>query len=160
MDQNTTRKQNLIFLCVDSSINSHRALEWFYENYYHEKHAIYIVYIYTPPPSKYSSRLSDVDNEHDEEMEKIFQKATVITQHYSSKCQELGINAKVLIEAKVESIGHTICDLVKVHNPSSIVMGQRGLGIVKRTILGSVSDYILHHAHVPVLVVPPVKEEH
>ena len=33
-----------------------------------------------------------------------------------------------------------------------IVTGSRGLGAIRRTILGSVSDYILHHAHVPVAV--------
>ena len=33
-----------------------------------------------------------------------------------------------------------------------IVMGTRGLGTVRRTILGSVSDYVLHHAHCPVII--------
>ena len=31
-------------------------------------------------------------------------------------------------------------------------MGTRGLGTVRRTILGSVSDYVLHHAHCPVCI--------
>jgi len=34
-----------------------------------------------------------------------------------------------------------------------IVMGSRGLGGVKRTLMGSVSDSVVRHAHCPVLVV-------
>lgn len=33
-----------------------------------------------------------------------------------------------------------------------LVMGTRGMGKVRRTIFGSVSDYVLHHAHCPVAV--------
>lgn len=33
-----------------------------------------------------------------------------------------------------------------------IVMGTRGMGKVKRTFLGSVSDHVLHHSHVPVII--------
>lgn len=33
-----------------------------------------------------------------------------------------------------------------------IVMGSRGLGTIRRTILGSVSEYVLHHSHVPVMI--------
>ena len=33
-----------------------------------------------------------------------------------------------------------------------LVMGTRGMGMVRRTILGSVSDYVVHHAHCPVVI--------
>jgi nucleotide-binding universal stress UspA family protein len=39
-----------------------------------------------------------------------------------------------------------------------IVMGSRGLGPLKRALMGSVSDSVVRHAHCPVLVVRPEKE--
>jgi nucleotide-binding universal stress UspA family protein len=38
-----------------------------------------------------------------------------------------------------------------------IVMGSRGLGGVRRALMGSVSDSVVRHAHCPVLVVRPEK---
>ena len=40
-----------------------------------------------------------------------------------------------------------------------IVMGCRGLGGVRRALMGSVSDSVVRHAHCPVLVVRPEKEQ-
>jgi nucleotide-binding universal stress UspA family protein len=40
-----------------------------------------------------------------------------------------------------------------------IVMGSRGLGGVRRALMGSVSDSVVRHAHCPVLVVRPEKEQ-
>ena len=70
--------------------------------------------------------------------------------------------------------GETICKEAKESNASMIVMGTRGdnpkshfqihvashmntcvisgMGTMRRTILGSVSDYVVHHAHCPVTV--------
>jgi nucleotide-binding universal stress UspA family protein len=39
-----------------------------------------------------------------------------------------------------------------------IVMGSRGLGGVRRALMGSVSDSVVRHAHCPVLVVRHEKE--
>ena len=33
-----------------------------------------------------------------------------------------------------------------------LISGTRGMGTIRRTILGSVSDHVVHHAHCPVLV--------
>jgi len=46
----------------------------------------------------------------------------------------------------------TICQLAKEHNVGAIVTGTRGLGTIERILLGSISSYIVQHAHVPVVV--------
>lgn len=48
--------------------------------------------------------------------------------------------------------GETILKKAEECEASVIIVGSRGLGTIRRTILGSVSDYILHHAHVPVFI--------
>ena len=48
--------------------------------------------------------------------------------------------------------GHVITDVATSEKANMIVMGTRGLGTIRRTILGSVSDYVVHHSHCPVVV--------
>jgi nucleotide-binding universal stress UspA family protein len=50
-----------------------------------------------------------------------------------------------------------ICKLAKELDVKYIVMGSRGMGIVRGTALGSVSNGILHEAHVPILIIPAKK---
>ncbi|KAK3778025.1 hypothetical protein RRG08_018192 [Elysia crispata] len=51
-----------------------------------------------------------------------------------------------------EKPGHAIIDCAISKNVTFIVTGTRGQSKVRRTIMGSVSDYVIHHSPVPVLV--------
>ena len=62
------------------------------------------------------------------------------------------IEAKIIVEPGPP--GQVICRVAMEQDATLIVMGSRGEGTVRRTILGSVSDYVIHHTHIPVLVVP------
>lgn len=48
--------------------------------------------------------------------------------------------------------GHVVVKAANDEKANMVVMGTRGMGVVRRTILGSVSDYVVHHAHCPVVI--------
>ena len=56
--------------------------------------------------------------------------------------------------------GNVVCQVAKEESADVIVTGSRGVSAIRRTFLGSVSDYVVHHAGIPVCVCPePVKPE-
>ncbi|XP_065937106.1 universal stress protein YxiE isoform X2 [Magallana gigas] len=79
------------------------------------------------------------------------QKAATLKEKFSALAANIGIQAEVRIE-KAEKPSHGIVDIANKENARFIVTGSRGMGVIRRTILGSVSDFILHHANCPVFV--------
>ncbi|XP_064605131.1 universal stress protein Sll1388-like [Liolophura sinensis] len=69
---------------------------------------------------------------------------------YVSGLKGKGLN--VSFERLEGKAGEAIIDFVKKSKASCIVTGTRGLGKFRRTIMGSVSDYIVHHSPCPVLI--------
>ena len=55
--------------------------------------------------------------------------------------------------------GEGILKVAREENAALVVTGTRGLGKFRRTLLGSVSDYLVHHSDVPVLVCRPKDKE-
>ncbi|KAJ4896133.1 Adenine nucleotide alpha hydrolases-like superfamily protein [Raphanus sativus] len=51
-----------------------------------------------------------------------------------------------------------ICQAVEQNHVDLLVVGSRGLGMIKRAFLGSVSDYCVQHAECPVLIVRPPRD--
>lgn len=49
--------------------------------------------------------------------------------------------------------GEVIVDMARRESAELVVIGTRGWGKIRRTILGSVSDYVIHHAHCGVLTI-------
>ncbi|XP_076447324.1 universal stress protein Sll1388-like [Babylonia areolata] len=72
-----------------------------------------------------------------------------------SKLKSHGIGGKV--KSVGGNAGEVICKVANDEKAGLIVIGSRGMGTIRRTLLGSVSDYVMHHSHVPVLV---CKQDH
>ncbi|MHA1607106.1 MAG: universal stress protein [Candidatus Freyarchaeota archaeon] len=74
-----------------------------------------------------------------------------LLEEYEVKFKEVGVKAHLVLKrgnpptAIIETAKEEECDLV--------IVGSRGLGDVKRFLLGSVSDKVSRHAHCPVLIV-------
>ncbi|KAK6131639.1 hypothetical protein DH2020_034653 [Rehmannia glutinosa] len=82
--------------------------------------------------------------------------ASAILAHAVRMCAERMVKAKTsVLEGDPKEM---ICDVAEQMHVDLIVMGSRGLGKIKRAFIGSVSDYVIHHAKCPVLVVKPPTE--
>ena len=84
--------------------------------------------------------------------------------------------ARIKLEEQVEKIKQSGGEVVQAHPRAGlptaeivalaeelgvglIVIGSRGHGGVRRALIGSVSSSVVHHAHCPVMVVRPEKEQ-
>mgnify|MGYP000436062324 CR=1 FL=1 len=65
-------------------------------------------------------------------------------------CVEAGLACETLYE--IGDPRTTILEVAKREDVDLLVMGSRGLGAVKRLLLGSVSEYVMHHATCSVLI--------
>ena len=74
------------------------------------------------------------------------------------KIREAGGSVKEAHLRLGERRDQAIIHLAEEMGAGLIVMGSRGLGGVRRALIGSVSDSVVRHAHCPVLIVRPEKQ--
>ncbi|GFO28840.1 universal stress protein a-like protein [Plakobranchus ocellatus] len=90
-----------------------------------------------------SVAMSRAEQEEEEEVNRI-------VSQIKGKLTQAGVRGKLL--RLTGDPGPAIIHASVDNNVTCIVTGSRGMGTVKRALVGSVSDYILHHAHCPVMV--------
>ncbi|KAA0188777.1 hypothetical protein FBUS_02210 [Fasciolopsis buskii] len=49
----------------------------------------------------------------------------------------------------------SLLEIIRSRGITCVVMASRGRNAIERTLLGTVSDQVVHHANVPVIVIPP-----
>ncbi|KAI9393224.1 hypothetical protein POPTR_006G198200v4 [Populus trichocarpa] len=82
--------------------------------------------------------------------------ATALLSRALQMCKDKMIKAETLIlEGDPKD---KICRATEQMQADVLVVGSRGLGKIKRALLGSISDYCAHHAKCPILIVKPPKE--
>lgn len=67
-------------------------------------------------------------------------------------------NARVSASVVLDEPGGAIVSKAHTWQPDMIIVGSHGYGMIGRVLLGSVSDYVVHHAPCSVLVArPPIR---
>ncbi|PSN20758.1 universal stress protein [filamentous cyanobacterium CCP5] len=74
-----------------------------------------------------------------------------LLQSLTDKAKEMGIKAEFTQESG--SPGPTICQFAKIWGADLIIVGSRGRKGMSEMLLGSVSNYVVHHATCSVMVV-------
>ncbi|XP_041350152.1 universal stress protein Slr1101-like isoform X2 [Gigantopelta aegis] len=137
--------QRIVAMAIDESEHSDNAFLWYCENV--KKDNDYLLLIHVPETYDFTMASPSVVETLLKELE---QRVDILEKKYREKLQSKGISGK--FRTGSGKPGEVIVTIAKEENSSLVITGTRGLGKFRRTILGSVSDYIVHHSNVPVLV--------
>ncbi|XP_063724063.1 universal stress protein Sll1388-like [Symsagittifera roscoffensis] len=151
-----SKSQRKIVIAIDASGHSERALRWYLNNFHRDGDHLFLFHAVELPTIPvigsgelfYKETLNEIIKEKHEEIKKLTLKFELIIKKDNLSAT---FNAR-----DGDPPGHNIVHYAREKDADCIVIGCRGLGSIRRTILGSTSDYVIHHAHLPVIVVPPV----
>src|ERR687897_1901878 len=95
---------------------------------------------------------------YEQALEAVKGEAQKVLDEQGRKVREAGGSIKEAHLRIGERRDQAIIHLAEELGAGLIVMGSRGLGGVRRALIGSVSDSVVRHAHCPVLIVRPEKQ--
>ncbi|KAL4225939.1 hypothetical protein ACF0H5_013927 [Mactra antiquata] len=157
-------QERVIAIAIDGSDNSRYAFQFYVDNMRAANDKVYLIHAVEVNSiihsaqfmgTTYAFNKDALGKMFDEEREKIKHRL----EDFGKLLKSAGIDGTVK-SVNAENPGSGICKAAEEVHASIIVVGTRGLGKLRRTLMGSVSDYILHHAHVPVLVCKNEADEH
>lgn len=145
-----------VLIPVDGSDNSQNAFNFYIENLLKPDDQLFLLHVQQTPHLNAISIHEPLSLPTEEWTTKIKEEVTKsqkLIQHYEMLCEQHKLNKKTLLGSGKP--GESICQNAKDKAVDMIVMGSRGMNALRRTFMGSVSDYVIHHVHIPVTIVPP-----
>lgn len=140
-----------ILLAIDASDQAENAFNWYMSTIHRGENKLVLLHVPEMQDGDRNRMLYLSSAAWEEALKNEKAKIKQLENKYNAKILENGLSGTVRTESGSKP-GEIICRVALEENATMIVMGTRGLGKVRRTILGSVSDYVVHHAHCPVVV--------
>ncbi|XP_052807557.1 stress response protein NhaX-like [Mya arenaria] len=146
----------IILVAMDGSKHSKHAFEWFADYLYCPTDRVLLAYCAEPV---HISTIMSGDpmmarqllKQEEQKIKQIFDSIDTMAKSRNVKHHLLRLDGKP---------GHAIVKEAEKQGATLVVTGSHGTGIVRRTLIGSTSDFIIHHSHVPVLVCKHEDEHH
>ncbi|XP_046339536.1 TRAP-T-associated universal stress protein TeaD-like [Haliotis rufescens] len=144
-----------VVIAMDGSDYSVRAFEWYVANLHTTNDEYEAVIGYCPeyghffhsPLFSFNADAAEIAEHFRKEEEHI----QSVCASLNNRLEESGIHGRVVRLAD-KCPGNAIVRLAEEEEAECIVTGTRGHSKLRQTLLGSVSQYIVHHAHIPVFV--------
>ena len=150
-----------VLLAIDGSTEASLATEAAVEIAIKTRSELHLVYVSSEPPltALYMGETLQGVPDLEGELESARRAAQGVLDAAVRKVHSLGgaVAQAHLMEGRAPQ---EIVSLAEDSGIGLIVMGSRGRGGVSRTLMGSVSDSVVRHAHCPVLVVRAYQEGH
>lgn len=137
-----------VLVAIDGSDRAEYALNWYLDGIHKDTNKL--VLFHAAEPLNVIGECPSVDT-YESMMEDSRQKAGKLENKFKQILESRNVKGEVHT-VYGNRPGETIIEGGRTHKVSMIVMGTRGLNRSRRTMMGSVSDYVTHHAHCQVLV--------
>ncbi|CAK8681896.1 unnamed protein product [Clavelina lepadiformis] len=145
-----------VVLCVDGSTSAEEAFSWYFRSFHTQGNEVLAVYVGNQPhlPSfVFYEEAVFPKEEFQRAVQKCKSKMEEMKAKYLSKAKAMQVNCQFrVLVGDGGSPGETLASFLESENADLVIVGSRGMGKIRRTVLGSVSDFLVHHAKVPVLV--------
>ncbi|XP_077221554.1 universal stress protein A-like protein isoform X1 [Tasmannia lanceolata] len=161
-----TKTEKKVMVAIDESECSHYALEWLLKNLFESISAPSQLIIFNAQPlnnfgsiyaaslgsARTSSALLSTSPELIQSTQEYQKKVSfALLERAKEICAKAGVTAETITE--VGDPKEVICGAVEKYNINLLILGNHGRGVLKRAFVGSVSNYCVHNAKCPVLVV-------
>ncbi|GBF97957.1 hypothetical protein Rsub_10630 [Raphidocelis subcapitata] len=166
-------KHRVVVLAVDDSVHSSHALDWAAAHVTDPRDELHVVCVALPAPYPVSPILDETSatvaaveaSEWRDSAARSLSYARELAERAAARAAEAGRSARGRVVARALApeggagdVGAALVGYAGSVQADLVVVGSRGMGSVKRSVmgfggLGSVSDYLVHHLSTPVLVV-------
>lgn len=126
-----------VLIPIDWSDNCQKAFDWYFSWLHQPSTTIILVHF--------------IGASNDRDMHAKEVKLMDLQEAYETRLLQRKVDYR-WVNGTEGSPGELILKVANEESVQMIVMGSRGLGMLKKAILGSVSDYVLNKANVPVLI--------
>lgn len=143
-------KKRTVVIAIDESEHSEFAFDFFAEKIHREDDRVVLVHVpeYNNILST-SSFLTD-PNIVTELLKDNEERISDLIDKYTTKMKDVHMSGHV--KQQCGKPGEAIIETTREEGAAMLVLGTRGMGLLRRTFTGSVSDYCLHHSDIPVLI--------
>ena len=169
-----------VLIAIDGSFHAENASAWYATHLAHPGDTVYLVHVISSA-KKNKNKVYEVTDEMKIRVEEIIGKHKEIIRKTIKQCSAKatrGLRVRsnsVVQEGDIDEdgsagsgdFGEIVLDahvlfgdpreeltgFVEENGCDMVIMGSRGLGTVKKTIMGSVSEHCMHQCHCPVIVV-------